>query len=200
MCKTFTVAGAAALSLMAYTATAASLDLPKTGEANPVARALQPKPTPVNLNRSRKPGTFKPMRSQDQVRADGASSDKAEASERAYSSFKRSPVNYSGIIIGRYFAGELIGAGVKDPKGEEIGRVEDLLIGAGSEVRRAIVETGGFLGIGTRMIAVDIDRLTRIRGNNASLFSSMTKEQFDALPEYTESGGTWVRRSQVKNH
>ena len=199
MRKTLTAA-AAALALSTSTAIAASLELPKTGGANPVARAFTPQPTPVNLDRSRKPGNAKPIRSQDPARANRDRSENEQASERAYLSFKRSPINFSGIITGRYFAGELIGALVKDRKGEEIGRVEDLLIGASSEVRKAIVETGGFLGIGTRMIAVDIDHLTRVRGNNENLFSSMTKEQFNVLPEYTESSGAWVRRSQVKSH
>lgn len=195
----FAVAASAALLFSSSSAIAASRELPKSGESNPVAGILKPKPTPVNLGRSRAPIVYMPMQSQDRARSDGEISGKEQPSDRAYASFRRSSLNFSGIIIGRYFAGELIGAGVKNLKGVEIGRVQDLLIGDDTQVRKAIVETGGFLGFGTRMVAIEIDRLTQVRGNNEYLFTAMTREQLEALPAYVESSGIWVRRSPTKD-
>lgn len=189
----------AAILVLSATAFAASPELPKAGETNPAAGAIKSdtpsaKPDP-NMNR----GDRTQMRSQDRSRgATGMSGDKS-SDDSSYSSYKRNSANFSGTITGGYSAEELIGTNVKNAQGEDIGEVEDLLVGANNEVQKLIVEVGGFLGIGTRTVAVDIEELTRNRGDNKNLVSSMSKEQLKALPEYKESNGTWVRHIRMKD-
>ncbi len=52
-------------------------------------------------------------------------------------------------------AAGIIGRRVLGPDGKEIGRVVDVLIDANSHPRAAVIDFGGFLGVGTRRIAVD---------------------------------------------
>ena len=49
----------------------------------------------------------------------------------------------------------ILGKNVRSPKGEDLGRVVDLLADPEGRVRVAIIDFGGFLGVGTRRIAVD---------------------------------------------
>ena len=49
----------------------------------------------------------------------------------------------------------ILGKEVTTPKGEDLGRVVDVLADAEGHVRVAIIDFGGFLGVGTRRIAVD---------------------------------------------
>ncbi len=51
--------------------------------------------------------------------------------------------------------GSILGKDVTSPKGEDLGRVVDVLADAEGRVRVAIIDFGGFLGVGTRRIAVD---------------------------------------------
>ena len=52
-------------------------------------------------------------------------------------------------------AAGIVGRRVLGPDGAELGRVVDVLIDANSHPRAAVIDFGGFLGVGTRRIAVD---------------------------------------------
>ena len=49
----------------------------------------------------------------------------------------------------------VLGKKVQGAKGEDLGRVVDVLADDGGHVRAAVIEFGGFLGVGNRRIAVD---------------------------------------------
>ncbi len=61
------------------------------------------------------------------------------------------------------------------------GRVIDLLIDRDGNIRAAVVEFGGFLGIGTRKIAVD---WTAFRFAGKSIFVDVTRDQLRSAAEY----------------
>jgi hypothetical protein len=65
------------------------------------------------------------------------------------------------------------------------GRIIDILVDRDGSVRAAVVELGGFLGIGTRKIAVDWSML-RFEGGpkQPSLVLDVTREQLRSAPEY----------------
>ena len=44
---------------------------------------------------------------------------------------------------------------VISPTGEDMGRIVDIMVDRSGQVRAAIIDFGGFLGVGTRKIAVD---------------------------------------------
>ena len=49
----------------------------------------------------------------------------------------------------------LLGKEIRSTTGENMGRVVDVLVNRGGQVRAAIIDFGGFLGVGTRKVAVD---------------------------------------------
>jgi hypothetical protein len=51
--------------------------------------------------------------------------------------------------------GSVLGKKVKSPAGEDMGRIVDVLVDRSGAVRAAVVDFGGFFGVGTRKIAVD---------------------------------------------
>lgn len=58
----------------------------------------------------------------------------------------------------------LLGREVSTRPDGDIGRIVDLLVDADGRVRAAVVEFGGFLGIGTRKIAVDWNAFRIVNG------------------------------------
>jgi hypothetical protein len=69
------------------------------------------------------------------------------------------------------------------------GRVIDLLIDRDGNIRAAVVEFGGFLGIGTRKIAVD---WTAFRFAGKSIFVDVTRDQLRSAAEYKTSEPPFV--------
>ena len=55
---------------------------------------------------------------------------------------------------GSYKASELVGISVKNLQGEDIGQIEELVIGSNGEVGYAVLSFGGFLGMGDKLFAV----------------------------------------------
>ena len=49
----------------------------------------------------------------------------------------------------------ILGKNVISPTGEDMGRIVDIMVDRSGQVRAAIIDFGGFLGVGTRKIAVD---------------------------------------------
>ena len=56
-----------------------------------------------------------------------------------------------------YEATEVVGTKVRDPQGEEVGKIEDLVFDDEGRISFAIVGYGGFLGIGQNLVAVPVN-------------------------------------------
>lgn len=80
-------------------------------------------------------------------------------------------------------ASQLIGMAVRNRAGEEIGEVQDLMIGDDDEVATAVVSVGGFLGIGEKLVAVRYDEL-RISEVTDTLYLGMTRPDLEARPAF----------------
>lgn len=82
---------------------------------------------------------------------------------------------------------DLTGATVKDPAGDDVGSVEDLVMD-GDIITAALIDVGGFLGIGTHRVAVPIEALNIVRKDDGvevdHVVIDMTKEQLEALPAH----------------
>ncbi len=59
----------------------------------------------------------------------------------------------------------LLGKMAKDPKGEDMGMVVDIVVEKDGGPRALVIDFGGFLGVGSRKIAIDW-RLVRFRPDN----------------------------------
>lgn len=75
----------------------------------------------------------------------------------------------------------LLGKEVSGAGGEKLGRIVDVLVGRAGELRAAVVDFGGFLGVGTRKVAVAWSTLTF--GDNGPVLA-MTAEELRVTPEY----------------
>ena len=53
----------------------------------------------------------------------------------------------------------ILGKSVRSNAGEDMGRIVDIIVSRDGQIRAAIIDFGGFLGIGTRKIAVDWNAL-----------------------------------------
>ena len=79
----------------------------------------------------------------------------------------------------------ILGKPVKGPHGEDLGRVVDVLADASGRVRIAIVDFGGFLGVGDRRIAVDWPLLRfNPDAGDPSLVLAVDRDKLKTAPEY----------------
>ncbi len=78
----------------------------------------------------------------------------------------------------------LVGTNVVGATGEDAGEVENLLIDSAGNVRAAVVEWGGFLGIGQRRALVPIEQIELGTGPTDRARLDMTREELEALPRY----------------
>ncbi len=79
----------------------------------------------------------------------------------------------------------ILGKGVQSASGETLGNVTDILVDSDGAVRAAIVDFGGFLGVGVRKIAVAWSALHFVQGKSAiTAVLNMNKDQLRVAPEY----------------
>jgi hypothetical protein len=87
----------------------------------------------------------------------------------------------AGLTLDR--ASGIVGTNVLGANGRDAGEVENLLIDGNGQVRAAVVEWGGFLGIGTRRAVVPIEQLA-FGGPNDRVRMDLSRAQLEALPRY----------------
>lgn len=79
----------------------------------------------------------------------------------------------------------ILGRKVHGQDGEDLGRVVDILADEQGRVRIAVIEFGGFLGVGNRRIAVDWSLLKFQPGDaDAPVILNASKRQLQGTPEY----------------
>jgi PRC-barrel domain protein len=94
----------------------------------------------------------------------------------------------SVTIIGARDAHGVLGRDVRSTTDEDMGRIVDVIVDRAGMVRAAVIDFGGFLGVGSRRIVVDWNALHfgRIANKSDSITLELTKEQVTAAPEYKE--------------
>jgi len=88
--------------------------------------------------------------------------------------------------IAKIAAAGILGRKVLGPDGREIGRVVDVLVDAGSNPRAAVIDFGGFMGVGTRRVAVDWSDLTFPPTGGGDIKLDLTEDQIKNAPAYTD--------------
>ena len=94
----------------------------------------------------------------------------------------------SVTIIDARDAHGVLGRDVRSPADENMGRIVDVIVDRSGAVRAAVIDFGGFLGVGSRKIAVDWNALHfgRVANKSDSITLELTKDQVTAAPEYKE--------------
>lgn len=67
----------------------------------------------------------------------------------------RAPAEIPAVVLDGAMGAALLGKPVKSAKSEDLGRVVDVIVDRNGMMRAAVIDFGGFLGVGTRKIAVD---------------------------------------------
>jgi hypothetical protein len=77
----------------------------------------------------------------------------------------------------------ILGKDVLSPRGENMGRIVDIIVDRTGQPRAAIVDFGGFLGVGTRKIAIDW-RMIRFRSNSSmdNVVVDLARDQLRVAP------------------
>src|SRR6266481_4428772 len=79
----------------------------------------------------------------------------------------------------------ILGKSVRSSADEDMGRIVDIIVSHDGQVHAAIIGFGGFLGIGTRKIAVDWRALNFApAGKPGSITLDLTRNQVRLAPEY----------------
>jgi sporulation protein YlmC with PRC-barrel domain len=82
---------------------------------------------------------------------------------------------------------DLIGKRVYGPNGEDVGEISAVAIGADNKITAAVVDVGGFLGMGEKPVALTSDMLRFVKDPNSdeAVFTvTATQEQLEAMPNY----------------
>ena len=87
-------------------------------------------------------------------------------------------------------ASKLIGSSVVNGANETIGQIADFVLDQKGAVKAWIIGVGGFLGIGSKYVAVDpsVLKLDRTDGKTLQARIDTTKDQLRAAPEYVYLG------------
>jgi hypothetical protein len=79
----------------------------------------------------------------------------------------------------------ILGKNVRGSAGEDMGRIVDILVNRTGNVRAAIIDFGGFLGVGSRKIAVDWAALRFPESGKLDRIAIvLTRNQVRLAPEY----------------
>ena len=94
----------------------------------------------------------------------------------------------SVTIIAPKEAHGVLGRDVRSPTDEDMGRIVDVIVDRAGVVRAAVIDFGGFLGVGSRKIAIDWSALHFPPPGqpNAKISLDLTRDQVKAAPEYQE--------------
>jgi hypothetical protein len=89
------------------------------------------------------------------------------------------------FVQGQLF--HILGKDVRGAGGTVLGRVVDLLVDGQGQPRAALIDFGGFLGVGSRKIAVDWSALHFSPAVSDEIVLDLNRDQIKAAPEYKES-------------
>jgi hypothetical protein len=95
------------------------------------------------------------------------------------------PSGTPAVVLDDQEVSAILGKGVRSNAGEDMGRIIDVIVSRDGQVRAAIIDFGGFLGIGVRKIAVDWRALNFAPVSRPGTITlDLTRNQVRLAPEY----------------
>jgi sporulation protein YlmC with PRC-barrel domain len=83
-----------------------------------------------------------------------------------------------------YRASKLIGAAVFNDQNQQIGSIDDLILNKGEKAVLAVLQVGGFLGVGGKLVAVPYAQL-RVDDKGKVLLPEASKDDLNTKPNFT---------------
>ena len=112
-----------------------------------------------------------------------------QGSRSAPAEAAKEPVPPASVtVIGARDAHGILGREVRSAANEDMGRIVDAIVDREGNVRAAVIDFGGFLGVGSRKIVVEWNALHfgQVTNKKESITLELTLEQVKAAPEYKE--------------
>lgn len=94
---------------------------------------------------------------------------------------------YSAVIVKSVTADDLKSATLYDRGDEKLGSISDLTVSADGRITDAVVDIGGFLGIGAHAVSLPYADLTILRENGGDalrVYADTTQEKLKAMPRH----------------
>jgi len=111
--------------------------------------------------------------------------DTASANANANATTTRSTGDFN--VAGQMSAESLVGKAVKNAANESVGKINDIYLDANGAVKLVVVSVGGFLGVGSKDVAVPWTDLKFGRdGNSITVLTNWTKDSLKAMPDYKD--------------
>ena len=113
----------------------------------------------------------------------------ADAADPAATTADMAPAN-DGFVAAtpeQITADALTGASVYDANDERVGEIAELILDADGNAQQAVVDVGGFLGIGEKPVALDMSQVKIMKAADSDelrVYVGDTKEQLEAMPTY----------------
>ncbi len=92
-------------------------------------------------------------------------------------------VNVASVKAAGYRASKLIGATVYNEKKKTVGTVNDLIIAGDGQVNLAIIDVGGFLGVGAKHVAIPTKLFER-GAKDTVVLPKATEKELKAMPAF----------------
>jgi sporulation protein YlmC with PRC-barrel domain len=95
-------------------------------------------------------------------------------------------------------ASEMIGKNVENPKGDNLGKVEDIVIDTTGEVGYAVLSFGGFLGMGDKLFAVPWHALAHSQ-DGKQLILDVPKDKLENAPGFDKNNWPDMKDAQFRS-
>lgn len=88
-------------------------------------------------------------------------------------------------VSGQWLGSDLIGTEVVTSSDDKLGSISDLVVERDGSIVAAVIDVGGFLGIGAKPVAVSFDSLTPTPTDDGQkIVVALTKEELNSAPEF----------------
>jgi sporulation protein YlmC with PRC-barrel domain len=100
------------------------------------------------------------------------------------------PSNTNPVLTdnGDVRASKVIGSSVYNEKNEKVGAIDDIILGKDNKPAQVVVSVGGFLGLGSKLVAVPYEKLqfgnTRENSDNRVMMPGATKDTLTSMSDY----------------
>jgi sporulation protein YlmC with PRC-barrel domain len=86
------------------------------------------------------------------------------------------------LLATGYRASKLLKQDVYNDKGEKIGKVDDLVLSPDGTLSTAVINVGGFLGLGKHLVAIPVKQFEHVAPK--AVLPKASKEELKALPKF----------------
>lgn len=97
------------------------------------------------------------------------------------------PAPATASVLDKHLIQGVLGKDVRSTTNEDMGRIVDVIVDYSGQTRAAVIDFGGFLGVGSRRIAVAWSALHFAPDEKGSTVTlDLSRDQLKAAPEYKE--------------